>query len=227
MNYFSGTNPNLISPSVTKIVSKIAKQGGTYEGTVSDKILDIIWKVYNSYIKDNILVILIILIIIFMLIFRYNNIKKNRESELELKSEKFSLSENKEIDKQTSHLISDNPPHMNPLTGEDKGFDINYIPDDIEKSKGTKLKNLQKFPKIHMDESYDYNNVYTNPSRSYYNGTYNTYENAKDTSIINPYGWSNNFNTNTGKFVGYMTNENTNNMDKYNNILYNNDHMTG
>ncbi len=55
-------------------------------------------------------------------------------------------------------------------------------------------------------------------------GTYNTYADAKDTNIVNPYGWSNNFNTTTGSFITGMTDMNRQNVYDYQTIL---DNMNG
>lgn len=120
--------------------------------------------------------------------------------------------------------------HMNPLEGIDKQSynpQIVYTPDTLPVNIGDKkvfARNLYGTPI--GDEplnfpNYDYDNVYKSKSRSYYSGAYDTYRNAQDTTIENPYGWSNKFNTTTGKFVGQMTDKNLQSIIDYQTILDN------
>ena len=50
-------------------------------------------------------------------------------------------------------------------------------------------------------------------------GTNNLYQNAVDTSIMNPLGFSNNFNTTTGSFISGMTSANKDNVVDYQQIM--------
>jgi hypothetical protein len=70
--------------------------------------------------------------------------------------------------------------------------------------------------------NYDHNNVYNYPSNSFHSGTYDTYGNAQDTNFINPLGFSNNFNTNSGNFVNSMTQANRQNVTDYQTFMDNN-----
>lgn len=238
---FSGSQPNLVGPVMKETVYKVMKSNPT-NNTVSDKVVCHITYFCKTYILENILIILIILCLVIFLMHRYsmsktikaerfngeNNLYKNNE-DIEYKEKNKERNLYKEItDYQTRHLRYDDPPHMNPLmTPDDRNNQVNYAPDEkLINIPGVGLVDpkLLHPPKSNVplnNVNYDYNNVYTNPSLSYYNGTYNTYSNAQDTDAINPYNWSNNFNTNTGAFVSPMTELNNKNLVDYQNILDN------
>lgn len=227
--FYYDKHPNLIGPIMKTTVCKIVKKP-QINNTVSDKISSYVTGIYNDYIMDNKIIIFIIVGFIIFLIYRYYNktptkdIKKKKEKEA-FTNDEYNLL--KEIeDYQTEHLMYDNPPSMNPTSNPDLQHDeIHYPPDplpiNLPNSGMTFTRNIYENPpqyKSLNNVNYDHNNVYTNPSRSYNSGTYNTYSNAQDTTITNPFNWSNNFNTNTGGFVGPMTNMNREVLNQYQSI---------
>ena len=237
MDFYSGRQPNLIGPIMKSTVCKIMKNP-TVNNTVSDKITNYLSDLYKDYIVDNKIIICIILAFVFFLIYRYcNNKAKNtsdKENETKKPKELFSPEETKNLLKefeeyQIGNIRYDNPPAMNPLDSPDDQKDIVFYPPDplpinIPGNGFVYSRNIYEPPKSNIpfnNVNYDYNNVYSNPSRSYHNGTYNTYQNAQDTNIVNPYSWSNNFNTNSGNFVQPMTNMNNQVTIDYQSILDN------
>jgi hypothetical protein len=215
MDFETGKPPNLIGPIMKSTVNKVIKKPTT-NSTISDQITTYVSDFYNNYIVDNKFLILIVIIIIVFLIYRYYNTKNKKQQEPFTKEENNLI---KQIQKyQTKNLeYSEGPPHMNPIISvEDQPKDqINYPPDPLPINLPDKgivytrniYENPPDYPALNH-VNYDYNNVYQYPSRSYYSGANNTYKNAQDTTIINPYDWSNKFNTNTGNFVTGMTNTN-------------------
>lgn len=222
MDFYSGKQPNLIGPIMKSTVCKIMKKPAI-NNTVSDKITTYLSEFYKDYIVDNKIIIMVIIIFISFLIYRYYETKTKNSKVSNKQKESFSteviggnnlLKELQEY--QLSHLKYDNPPAMNPLDSpDDEKDEIHYPPDPLPINiPGTGFvysRDIYDKPKSFTpfnNTNYDYNNVYTNPSRAYHAGTYDTYKNAQDTNIINPYEWSNNFNTNSGNFVSPMTNMN-------------------
>jgi|688.fasta_scaffold597670_2 hypothetical protein len=232
MDFYSGKQPNLIGPIMKITMSKVMKKPNI-NNTVSDKVTSYISKFYKDYIVDNKIIISVILIFVIFLAYRYYN-KQNIKT---IKKEKFTASENKNLFKeimeyQTKHLKHDNPPSMNPLESpNDDKDEVLYPPDplpvNIPGSGIVYSRNIYEKPQSNQpfnNTNYNYNNVYENSSRSYHNGTYDTYQNAQDTDIINPFGWSNNFNTNMSNFISPMTNMNNQVSIDYQSIL---DNMQG
>ena len=128
----------------------------------------------------------------------------------------------------TKHLMYDTQPSFDRLQSV-KGQEekVYYPPDPLPINIDGKLvytRNLYKDPNrfpILNTSKYNYNNVYTDPSLSYYTGTSNVYKNAQDTNIINPLGFSNKFNTTTGNFVNQMTDKNKQNILNYQTVIDN------
>lgn len=225
MDFYSNSKPNLIGPKVKNSVNDIVNKN-TNNSTISDTISSMLTYFYKNYISDNKFVFITFIIFAIFLLYRYYN-KESKDVE------NFTEDEQKIIDEifndQTDHLRYDSQPSFNSLLSvNDQSQPVNYppmpIPVNIPDKGIVHTKNLYEYSKPFEtlnNPSYDYNNVYTHPSRSYYTGTYNTYDNAKDTNIINPLGHLNNFNTSTGDFVGQMTDANQQNILDYQTILDN------
>lgn len=231
MDFYSGKQPNLIGPIMKNTVCTVMKRP-VINNTVSDKVSTYVSRLYQDYIVENKIVLFILAVFVGFLIYRYYN--KNQTKEKKETKEKFSNEESslmKEIRQyQTQHLQYDNPPSMNPTEPPSQQEDEVFYPPDplpinIPGSGFVYSRNIYnqptKFPEFN-NAPYDHNNVYNYPSNSFYNGTYNTYQGAQNTDIVNPFGWSNQFNTNSGGFVNPMTNLNMENMIDYQTILDNN-----
>ena len=226
MDFYSNSKPDLIGPKVKKSVYKIIKKN-TGGAIISDKISDVLMIFYKNYISPNMFTVVIFVVVIIFLLYRYYNKGTNNDEE------KFTQAESNIIDEifndQTSHLKYDSQPTLDILQSVNEHSEpINYPPDPLPINIPDKgiihTKNLYNYPQPYANlnnPNYNYNNVYEHPSRSYYTGTYNTYADAQDTNIVNPYDWSNNFNTTTGDFVGQMTDANTRNIVDYQTILDN------
>lgn len=218
MNFDTPKNPAFVGNQVQAMMNNIidAKNTGL---TVSDKVSALLVAFYNNYIYENRYIVLILILIILFLIYRYYE---------KLENEHYSSSDINElssmINHQTDKLKLDTQPTLNPtepvILQEEP---VNYPPDPLPVNipgQGIQLRRrLSPDPKseipLNYPVDYDYNNVYTDKSRSYYNGTYNTYENTLDTNIENPYAFSNAFNSSTGNFVGGMTDMNNDALRNY------------
>jgi len=228
MEYYYGKQPNLIGPIMKSTVTKAIKQSNI-NNTISDKITSYIENLYKQYIIDNKIVIFIIIIIVLFLFYRYYN--KNNKNNKNSKNEHYDNNNNnllKEINKyQQECLITNDQPTMNPIKSiDDQPTKVYYPPDPLPINIPEKglvyTRNLYEDPKSYSSlnhVNYDYNAVHGD--RSYYLGTYPTYQSKQDTTIINPYSWSNDFNTNSGNFVNSMTNKNMENVMDYQTILNN------
>lgn len=227
MDYFSRAKPNLIDPKLKKTINKIIKKNPS-DYTISNWIADMIKSFYRSYIKNNKLIVTVIIIIIVFLTHRYYKAKKRKEQfQSEFGEDDFLMND---INNQTKHLRYDTQPSFNRLysvkgqhqkvTYPADPLPIRLPNEGIQYRRDIYNEDVKEFPHLNTP-NYDYNNVYKSNSRSYYNGTYNTYKNAKDTEFVNPLGFSNAFNTTTGKFVGGMTDKNEKVVTDYREIIDN------
>lgn len=233
--YYSKSQPNLIVPQVKITLDKIIDNNEN-GSTISEIIANKMYNFYNDYLKNNMFILTIITIFIIFLVYRYyatKEEKQNNNKQVEDKEqnqidnrEHYQDLTLQEIQSQTDHLMTNEQPHFNPLYSvNSQQTSVNYPPDNLPINTGNSLiftKSLNNqyppsYPPFNTPE-YNYNSVYKNDTRSYYNGTYNTYKNAQDTNIQNPLGFSNNFNTETGNFVGPMTDLNQNIINEYNNL---------
>lgn len=222
MDYFAGKQPDLIGPIMKKAVGKITHKAGN-NSTVSDKISNFM----GDYIYENKLIVLILVLFFGFLIYRYYHKKNNNTSN---KDEPFANQDYNmihDIAAQTDYLRYDVPPSFNPIRPvNDQKEHVYYPPDPLPiniPGKGfVYTRNIYGEPledKSINSANYDYSGVYKYPTRSYYSGTHDTYENAQDTDIINPLGFPNDFNTRVGNFGGKMTDANNQNINDYQNIL--------
>lgn len=228
--FYSKSKPSLVVPRIEKTVYKIVKKSSNNK-TISEQISHKMYELYQTYIQEHKFLAAIIFSAIVFLIYRYYKTKEDKEGND--KEEGFNSDEYnvyKDIkDYQTSHLRYDTQPHFDRLQSvKDQAEPVNYPPDplpvNIPGSGIIYRRNIYDDPKPYPylnTPKYDYNNVYNNKSLSYYNGTYNPYYKAQDTTIPNPLGHLNNFNTSTGDFVTQMTNANTQNILDYQTILDN------
>ena len=251
MDFFSGKNPDLIGPTMKTTLNDIMNKPKINNSTISEKIIGAISNFYSDYICENVFIIFIIILIIICLGYRYYDKKnkdkgKNEENFIPDKCKPKNKGKEKEVDlieqiKNYNFEYDDiprcySPPagelYMNPLEGIDKqthSTEKVYPPDTLPiniNDQKVFARNLYGTPI--SDEplnfpNYDYDNVYKSKSRSYYSGAYDTYRNAQDTTIKNPYEWSNKFNTTTGRFVGQMTDKNLQSIIDYQTILDNNE----
>lgn len=224
--FFSKSNPNLIAPMITKSVKHIIKQKSPSK-LIGGNISDYLFIVYAKYIKNNMLVLIFLTSLSFFLSYRYYYKEELKNAEQFRDNEKEIIEDI--LKNQTAHLKYDTQPTFNPLysVNQQQPY-VNYLPSPIPinlPNKGiVQAKSLYPYPKQFQNLNnpyYDYNNVYNTPSRSYYHGTYNPYQNAQDTDIVNPLGFSNAFNTTTGNFVGGMVDANTDNILNYQTMIDN------
>lgn len=235
MDYF-GKKPNLIGPIMKNAMDDII-QKPKINNTISDKVITSMSDIYTNYIYEYKFFIVIFLFFIAYLVYRYykKNIAKEpfEEAKPKSKSKEDPKDLIQEFKEYQDSLIENENIHMNPIYPPDvQQQHINYPPDPLPVNipdKGiiyTRDIYDHNYPKEQLNNvNYDYDNVYKN-RRTYYEGTYNTYQNAKDTDIRNPFGWSNNFNTTSGKFVKGMTDANSQIVHDYQQIADNtNEHL--
>lgn len=241
MEFNSNSRPSLIGGKMKKTVNKIMKNE-SYNGTISDKISHYLDELYKENIRDNKLVVCICVTVVLFLLYRYYNRKSQEE-------EGFSCNAGypykdgtsqlmREISDQTSHLDYQPQPHFNRLQSVNKqqmnpDATVYYPPDPLPVNipgqgtiytRGTQSDPTGRwrnpYPNLNNPQ-YDYNNVYKYPQRAYYHGTLNTYADAVDTSIPNPLGHPNNFNTSTGDFIAQSTDANESAVLDYQSIVNN------
>ncbi len=225
MEFYSRSKPNLINNDIKKKVYNIIKKKTTSKYTISEKISNLMSYMYKHFIQENRGIVILIVIISLFLVYRYYNKSPRKENYVN------STVLDDITNTITRHLKYDTQPSFDRLQSVDHQVEkVNYPPDplpiNLSGDKVVLAKDLyktDKFPTLNSPK-YDYNNVYTDPSRSYYAGTYNTYEQAQDTNILNPYGYPNDFNTSTGKFVTQMTDKNQQNVINFQNVIDNRDH---
>lgn len=247
MDFFSGKNPDLIGPTMKSTLNDIMNRPKVNNSTISEKITLSLSEFYNDYISENMFSIICIIILVACLVYRYyckkddkvntepfiiNNKEKETNLLEEIKNYNF-----EEAECDARHVSGDNPYdghlYMNPIESIDKQENktqVVYPPDKmpVNMPNGKVFtRNLYDNPiqddKVNAPD-YDYDNVYKNKSRSYYSGSYNTYDAKKhgdQDNLPHPWGWNNKFNATTGKFVGQMTNSNSQNLLDYQTIIDN------
>jgi hypothetical protein len=234
MEYYSNRQPNLITKVMQSTIDNIAKKGGNSgmtNSTISDKISNYISNFYQKYIQENKVITLCIIVVIAFLIYRYYK-KKEQDEKLEKFEDDSRNLINEITSKQTEHLRYQSQPTFNPLFPVDEQKQPVYYPPEplpinIPDNGVVYTRNLYEDPSPYTplnNTVYDYDNVYTNPSRSYYTGTYNSYKNAQDTTIRNPLGFANDFNSSDNAFIGPVTDKNKKVMLDYQDILSNQHH---
>lgn len=232
MQYYSGKEPNLVGTAFTNTVNKIMKK--KHGGTISDNISMSFTNFYNNYISDNLFLILLIILFIILLVYRYYYVQTTRKEKPEQKEDNLdkelfgNQSTNENVEKfhnqdynlirditetQTSHLKYDPQPSFNPIYPVNQQKEQVYYPPDplpinIPESGIVYTRDIYQEPKNYSplnSTNYDYFNVYTNPTRSYYAGTENTYKEPAGTDIVNALGFSTDFNGDTAKFIYPVT----------------------
>jgi len=228
MEFFSGSKPNLVSNKLIHKFNKTVVAEPATGKTISEKVFTFTSYIYNNYIKEHKYLWLLVVVIAIFLGYRYYN-RSNKSNK-----ENYTCNANviDEVEEAILNKLKFNKqPSFNPLKSVDDQKDkepVNYPPEPIPiRTNGAiEEKTFNPYdvkPLSRMETpKYNYNNVYEEPSRNYYDGTYNTYKNAKDTTIVNPLGFSNKFNTTTGAFIGEMTNNNKHNVFDYQKILNDN-----
>ncbi len=224
MDIFSDKESNLIAPKIQKTVSNMM-QAKPEAVTVSDKITNLVVSFYKNFIQSNKLLTFTIIAIIIFLLYRWYNRSGPREA---FTNDEYTILKNV-LTTQSADLRYDAQPSFNPLYSiKDQQQDKVYYPPEplpinLPDQGFVYTRDLYDEPDqttlLNSPENYDYN-AHKN-SASYYVGTYNTYQDAKDTNIINPLGFSNNFNTTTGNFVTGMTEKNRDVLNNYRDIVNN------
>lgn len=224
--------PNLIAGKIKQSVSDVVSKKVT-SASISDRVYEITVNLYDTFIKDWILIVIVLVAIVYMLVSRYYDTDEKGEPIKDISKEPFSGEEKEIMDRimrgQTKHLMYDEQPHFDRLHGVNQQQQyVNYpgqtLPVNLPGVEQTYSHNYfnNDYPAQYENlnnPNYDYSNVYSYPERTYYNGTLNTYQDAQDTNINNPLGFSNNFNTTTGSFISGMTGANKNNLLDYQQIL--------
>lgn len=231
MEFYSDSKPNLIGPKIKMQLHNILKTPACAPD--ESYFVKFMKYIYNGYIKDNLVIISIVVIIIVSLCVRYFSYKRKKRSNGNKKiTENYEGLLNEISVEQIKHIVYSDQPTVDPtksVVKQDKEY-TNYPPADL--SINLNSKDVEFKQKISPDPpefenlntpNYNYEAVHYNP-RTYYNGTYNTYENSMDTNIPNPIGLPVNFNTSTEKFVKFATDANNDNVNFYQSILDNKDY---
>lgn len=224
MEFYSNTKPQLTNFKLQKDIYKVDSNPRNY-CIVNDNITNLIVNMYKNYIEPNFLLILMISIICFILYQRYTETKKNKSEQFNEKTDVDDILD--KLNEENNRIINPgigNIPTLNPLNSiesqQAKNFPIN-VPINItgDNLSYPNVQTPQQSVGNMYDFNYNYNNVHENPSRNYYSGNVNTYQNAQDTTIQNPYGYLQNYNTSTNDFGKYATENNNDAIINYNEIL--------
>lgn len=222
MNYYSGKQPNIIPNRVKTSIDKIIEVNDINGTTISEKVMEFVSNIYNNYIAEYKLVVFVLLALVIFLIYRYYNRKENYATLSDL-----------DVHMGTQKLMYNEQPHFNPLYStelqqKDPKNKVYYPPEKLPVLIDGKIhytrdlyppNRLKPETKFINTDDYNYNNVYDHNSRSYYTGTYNTYQHPHDTDIENPPGYPHHFNTDTANFIGPATEANRMNVQEYENII--------
>lgn len=230
MEFYSDAKPDLIGPKIkSTIVTLMNKESN--EVSMSTRIIQSLQSLFHNYIYDNSFVVVVILIIFIVLLLRYFYHKNNKKKQpiKTLSVDHFVPDKNITFEQVKNAFEQSPPPSFNPIEPVyDQYNPPSPIPINLPNNEGTVISDKLSYPnKLYKplnNVPYDYDAVRDNP-RAYYAGTYNTYQNATDSSVPNPLGLPVNFNTSTGDFVDYMTDQNNNNLDTYQSAIDNSNYQ--
>lgn len=231
MEFYSNTKPQLISLKLRRDLNRpTGNQINSH--IINDNITTFIMYIYKEYVEPNFILLVIISFISFILYHRYLETQKQKNEQFnEIEEVEDILDKLDEESKQVSNPGIQNLPTFNPLysTQSQQQYHTNLdVNSDRQNQYNTHLQEQPNPIGNLYDFNYNYNNVYENPTRNYYSGNVNTYQNAQDSSIPNPHGYVTNYNTSTNDFGSYSTKQNNNTVEDYNDIItkMNNDFMT-
>jgi hypothetical protein len=228
MEFYSGIKPNLINNDILESIEKITnfKDKDTQFGGES---------FYESTIKPNMFAFILVGLFILFLAYKYYE-KKNSSNDYEEEDEIEDFDEdidnvfgsNNGSDESEIVIQPESVQFLrqtfNPSqTIHTQTSNINYLPDNVPvqiNGVATSYDNLNPhyIPDINMPPIYP-----PRQDRDRYTGWYNTYATAQDTSINNPLGFPNDFNTSTANAVGNMSCHNKNMIDETAKIMYPNE----
>ena len=229
MDFYSNSQPNLVSARIRNKV-KLLTTPPKKSIQINSSLDKAICTIYTSYIKPNRLILIFLLTIGIFGWYRYK--QKMNESAIANEIDQFideDMVQNN-IEKQTIHLDNTpettNQPSMNPLFPVSTQYNekVNYppgpLPINIDNNITYKqnLYNSQPFPNL-INPNINYNAQNNYKTLSYYNGLHNPYKLPQDTSIINPLGYGNDFNSSTGNFIGQNVQANQKNIMDYGEII--------
>jgi len=187
MDFYSNSKPDLICSKNKKPLYNIGSELQPNKETISETVLNIINTLYIKYIIPNMTITICMVVFILFLIYRYYTTANNNTKKQKSKSAP--------INTNYGLVIGNNENNgNNDITNQLS--DPHYVIIDD--------KQIPLIQKYHSEE------------KKYYTNTTNDYKNTQDTDIINPLGFSNDFNTTTGAFVGEMTDLNNQNVENFN-----------
>jgi cbb3-type cytochrome oxidase subunit 3 len=239
MEFYSDSRPNLIGPKIKMQLHNILKSQSVSSNQHESYFIKGCKYIYDSYMKNNLVIIFIVLIIIILLTIRYFNYKKQKHNGNNNHNngnitENYDNLLNELSFEQLKHIVRSDEPSVDPTKSverQDKEY-VNYpptpLPINLQNSENSIVYKQNIYPDPPDFENlntpnYNYEAVHYNP-RAYYHGTHNTYKNSVDTNIPNPIGLPVNFNSSTEKFVKYAVDANNDNIDNYQSILDNKDY---
>lgn len=229
MEFYSGIKPNLINNDILESIEKITINRDSQFGGES---------FYESTIKPNMFAFILVGLFILFLVYKYYD-KQNTPHNYDFDLEEDEIEEFDEdiegafgsMDGSGDTGIVIQPESVqflrqtfNPSqTVHTQTSNINYLPDNVPvqiNGVATSYDNLNPhyIPDINMPPIYP-----PRQDRDRYTGWYNTYATAQDTSINNPLGFPNDFNTSTANAVGNMTCNNKNMIDETAKLMYPNE----
>lgn len=192
-NFFSNTNPDLISSKslndLDKLIlsdSKDIKVGGT--------LIESSFDFYKKYVQPNLLPIVIIIVFVVFIIYRYMTKKTKQEIDENNNIEQFDPNKSVNDPSQTQLELSETPLHA----------DLDNTMNEFVREK--------EIDDILNDDSL-YEDVIHRPpegGRSVYRGTVNKWNGYHDDLMEHPYGYDNNYIESTNEMLNFSTNLNKN-----------------
>jgi len=190
-NFFSNTNPDLISSKslndLDKLIiseSKNIKVGGT--------LIESSFDFYKKYIQPNLLPIIIIIVFVVFIIYRYMTKKPKQEINQSDNIEQFDPNKSVNDPSQTKLELSETPQHA----------DLDNTMNEFVREK--------EIDEILNDDSL-YEDVIHRPpegGRAVYRGTENKWDGYHDDLMDHPYGYDNNYIESTNEMLNFATGQN-------------------
>jgi hypothetical protein len=194
-NFFSNTNPDLISSkSIAELTKIVEKADPIKKASLSESTLSF----YKKYIQPNLLPLIIVIIFITFMIYRYmtNSDKENKEK----------FDPNKSVNDPTQTELE--------LSETDKHYEFDNVINEVVKDK--------EMNEILNDDSIYENLLDRNEfnDREVFRGTHNQWDGEKDDEMEHPYGYDNRYIETTNNMVDFATKKNKSALDEAFNRMF-------
>ena len=195
-DFFSNTNPDLISSKSLTELDKLIVNSDSKKIQIGGTLIDSSFDFYKKFIQPNLLPIIIIIVFIIFIIYRYMTRKTKNES--------FDPTKSVNDPYQTKLELSETPEH----------HDLDNVINEFVLDKEAE--------EILNDDSIYEDVIHRAPEggRTVYRGTKSKWNGQHDDLMDHPYGYDNNYIESTNEMLGFANENNKKAIDDVSKILF-------